>query len=76
MRFAFLQHLVQRRRFRVHFGRRLANSARGPDSLCLITCHLCAEAGLVQLTNADATVIQAVREVDVSGADGEKARFR
>ena len=32
--------------------------------------HLCAEAGLVQLTNTGAAVIQAVREVDVSAAVG------
>ena len=37
--------------------------------------HLCAEAGLVQLTNTGAAVIQAVREVDVSAADGGGVDF-
>ena len=37
--------------------------------------HLCAEAGLVELTNTGAAVIQAVREVDVSAADGGGVDF-
>ena len=73
LRYAFLQHLVQQKRLRVHFVRGLDNPADALTKSAKTTPmldHLCAEAGLVQLTNTGAAVIQAVREVDVSAADG------
>ena len=73
LRFAFLQHLVQQKRLRVHFVRGLDNPADALTKSAKTTPmldHLCAEAGLVQLTNTGGAVIQAVREVDVSAADG------
>ena len=73
LRFAFLQHLVQQKRLKVHFVRGLDNPADALTKSAKTTPmldHLCAEAGLVQLTNTGAAVIQAVREVDVSAADG------
>ena len=79
LRYAFLQHLVQQKRLRVHFVRGLDNPADALTKSAKTTPmldHLCAEAGLVQLTNAGAAVIQAVREVDVSAADGGGSSFR
>ena len=76
LRYAFLQHLVQHR---VHFVRGLDNPADALTKLAKTTPmldHLCAEAGLVQLTNTGAAVIQAVREVDVSAAEGGGSRCR
>ena len=78
LRYAFLQHLVQQKRLRVHFVRGLDNPADALTKSAKTTPmldHLCAEAGLVQLTNAGAAVIQAVREVDVSAADGGGVDF-
>ena len=78
LRYAFLQHLVQQKRLRVHFVRGLDNPADALTKSAKTTPmldHLCAEAGLVQLTNTGAAVIQAVREVDVSAADGGGVDF-
>ena len=72
LRYAFLQHLVQQKRLRVHFVRGLDNPADALTKSAKTTPmldHLCAEAGLVQLTNTGAAVIQAVREVDASAEE-------
>ena len=64
--------------YRVHFVRGLDNPADALTKSAKTTPmldHLCAEAGLVQLTNTGAAVIQAVREVDVSAADGGGVDF-